>query len=979
VVIIFLFFGYVSHIQSQNILVDGNLGSDTSWTVYHALPAHSTYEFNYTIAAPKYGKNGCLRLTSAVKSNTLFWQKISLVAGKKYIADGAVKTNGLDSFLCEYYLSTEAPIDGADYSSSSNAVLGLSTWKGCGPNLDTLMSAAACAGTKSYTCPGTAGTKVDAYFAMKVVTDDSTLASEVLMDEVSVSLFNDSTLLSATNGIIDPAAFKITWINPTITVDAFKSGLTAASTATFEVLGLLGHNVIPNQQSTIVSDTMVVKVVGTNGTSIYSLKLRPLESMNDILSAVAGTIDTTNAKILDFPTNVTVVQFRTSLVVSKYATFKVLYINGLVPTDRVIVNGNIKVEVTSKLGTKKTYTIVPGTIPMPIDTITDSTGTFSIIKNKILRIEGNSVIHITNAKNPLPGTVLNLISTNCWVYFDSIRPVAFRDKFLTQILVNGAAPVANVQMRLVQYLNGCVLISQASSYKPLEIFAGENLTGRSMTLSILTYYKTAQLGTMNDSTKSFVLKKGYMATFAQTDVGGGYSKVYIADKNDVIINKLPIGLYGSVSFIRVMPWRWVTKKGWCGGDKDGAGRSASDTLNCSWRYNWDSEGVSGGTLNVEYIPMRKKTWIPFEDINGATNTTHVLSFNEPDQANQADMTVAEAIAQYPRFLESGLRLGSPAPTDGGPASWLFPFIKKCDSLNYRVDFVAVHMYQACRTASTFYSWLKWIHDETKRPIWVTEWNNGANWTDASCFPDYATNAARIADFIYMMDTTSFVERYSVYNWVGDTRKMFYTDYVTLTPAGIKYRDKVSPMAFNSAAAYSPAYFMETLPPVNPSPADKITGIGLDTVLTWANGSPKVPVINYKVYFGTTNPPTTLVAQSPETKYDPGTLLPYKIYYWKVIAETMFGEKAGPVWRFLTSPVSVDEVNTMDNIGVSPNPVSETLNITGIQTNETAEIYNIMGTKVFSGVVNQAIDVSYLPKGMYILKIKGYNPINFIKE
>jgi M6 family metalloprotease-like protein len=171
------------------------------------------------------------------------------------------------------------------------------------------------------------------------------------------------------------------------------------------------------------------------------------------------------------------------------------------------------------------------------------------------------------------------------------------------------------------------------------------------------------------------------------------------------------------------------------------------------------------------------------------------------------------------------------------------------------------------------------------------------------------------------------------------------------------------------------------PPVNPMPADKTTGIGIDTVLAWENGSPTIPVINYKVYFGTATNPTTLVAQTTEAKFDPGTLLSYKIYYWKVNAVTSYGEAEGPIWRFLTSKVtSVEEdISNSDKINISPNPVQESLNITGIQPKETAEIYNLLGTRVFAGQVYQTLNVSYLPKGMYILKIKGYSPISFIKE
>ena len=146
-----------------------------------------------------------------------------------------------------------------------------------------------------------------------------------------------------------------------------------------------------------------------------------------------------------------------------------------------------------------------------------------------------------------------------------------------------------------------------------------------------------------------------------------------------------------------------------------------------------------------------------------------------------------------------LRLGSPAGSDGG-LGWLYDFMDKADAAKLRVDFVAVHYYRAVgdpgdgkAAAAQFEGFLKGIHERTRRPIWVTEWNNGANWTGGRD-PDEKDQADAIKEMIKMLDKAPYVERYALYNWVEDGRMVQRKDG-SLTPAGEIYRDQVSPLAY----------------------------------------------------------------------------------------------------------------------------------------------------------------------------------------
>ncbi|SEW28247.1 Por secretion system C-terminal sorting domain-containing protein [Chitinophaga sp. YR573] len=779
-----------------------------------AFPA--AYQFNYTTQVPSAGNGGCLRVSSTQPANILFWQKVTLKAGKSYTVDGAVKIGNTASFWCELYLSTVAPSETTDYAPNSNGdvVRGFSTWVGCGPYTDGTFLNSSCSGKKIYTAPGADGSDVDVYFALKTGSSASPLPAplEVLADNLQVILLKDQLLLSTKEGKIDTVNFKVLHVSPSVTVENFRSGLDVAPTASMDIVGLTGGISIPGQDTTLISDTMAVKVTGLNGTTLYPISLRAVSTKDFISAVYIGAVDNAHAKVL-VPHNARVVQLSSAIKVAPHATFTIVDSSNTNAAVLSFVSNKMSVIVTAENGDTKTYRVKTLPHAMPVESQSGVTDSVPVICNKILTLSGNTTLTITAKEDPLRGSLLNLVSDNVWLYFPAIKPAVLNSTYLPQIVINGVAAVPDQNIRVEQYLQGSVVISQPAGYKPLEVFSGDGLTGTSMQPSLYTYYRSQELGVMNDTIRSFRLKKGYMATFAKDELGTGYSRVYVADKADIVIDTLPAGLYKQVSFIRVIPWRWVTKKGWT------SGLSSAEALNCSWQYDWNNEAVSAP--NVEYIPMRhNRYWNSYDNINNKKESTHALGFNEPDRTDQANMSVNDAIAAWPELLKSGLRLGSPAPSDGG-LEWLYQFIDKCDALNYRVDFVAMHWYLGGQSPQQFYNRLKAIHDRTGRPIWITEWNNGANWT--CCKPTYPQDAEAIAGFLHMLDTTSFVERYSLYEWVEDTRQMFYKSPTLLTPAGEVYRDKISPMAYNAAAAYSHPYAIPPVLPVEYAGA----GVGFD--------------------------------------------------------------------------------------------------------------------------------------------------------
>ncbi|MFC0877822.1 glycosyl hydrolase [Saccharicrinis sp. FJH2] len=415
--------------------------------------------------------------------------------------------------------------------------------------------------------------------------------------------------------------------------------------------------------------------------------------------------------------------------------------------------------------------------------------------------------HITNSKNALTNSTVDLTNVDAWLFFDNMRPADVVAKYRTSIKINGSTLTDGTNGRVAIYKLGTVIMPHGSGFKPLTVFTESDFGGEENSYAVQTYY--TNLGTFDNAIRSFKLKRGYMATFANTNDGSGYSRVFIADNRDLEIN-MPALLSGKVSFIRVFKHQWVTKKG-------KAGWSPED-INSTAYYDWNIGGNS--SYNYEYAAIRQNGgWPSWDAINNKPNISHLLGFNEPDRPDQANISFDAMIDQWPNFMKSGLRLGSPAwssewngaPDGGGN---LFDFIAKCDELNYRVDFVALHCYWA-KSAQQWYNDLKYIHDRTGRPIWITEWNNGANWTNES-WPagnrEYnPANAAKqlndMKAILQVLDTASFVERYFIYDWVQDCRAMVLNGGLTL--AGQYYYDNPSEIAFTHKNEVIPHWNAQT--------------------------------------------------------------------------------------------------------------------------------------------------------------------------
>ena len=332
---------------------------------------------------------------------------------------------------------------------------------------------------------------------------------------------------------------------------------------------------------------------------------------------------------------------------------------------------------------------------------------------------------------------------------------------------------------------------QSTTVYPLTIFQYAGQTGDEEGIVPRVVFSGDSIpGGMNDSFSSFHLLQGYMATFSENDDGTGFGFSYIARSSDIVAD-LPVRLANKVSFIRVLPVQNVMKKG-----VGNTNNVLIDSLNVSWFYDWGALDHSTPTREYAMMawgrsaannPSRVDAYIEKDTV------THLLSFNEPDNATQSNIPYTEAVSLHKLLLRTGYRMGSPAPEEGNADKWLLNFMNKAEQDTVKVDFIALHWYDWGNWTSThntspnpanvfnrFKNYLTRIYNLYKKPIWITEFNANRNTT-----PE--THARFMELALPWLDAQPFIERYAYF--FPPTVPAMEND--TLTEVGRIYRDHVS--------------------------------------------------------------------------------------------------------------------------------------------------------------------------------------------
>ena len=657
-------------------------------------------------------------------------------------------------------------------------------------------------------------------------------------------------------------------------------------------------------------------------------------------------------------------------------------------------------------------------------------------------INENGYLHLA-VTTPLQGEVqIKLNSGLGWVRTENLRGNSVQANHLNQISVNNQPAVYETNLRLDNYyFKGTVIRSNAST-TPIRLYENTNLQGDFADLSVNLVHSAGNIPNgMNNNAASFILKKGFMATLSANADGTGKSKNYIASEQDLVINALPEYLINQVSFVRVMPWNWVSKKG----------RTGSDTeLNNTWQYQWNNTGNS--SVLLEYAPM---AWgaggadsdADVELYKSKYKSQHVMGFNESDNCNDqsgqfnnlCDTDVA--VNLYRTLMKTGLRMVSPSCRENAPFDWLKEFTAKANALDIRMDVIAVHWYDwgsnpqnspnasAQQVFNRFKTYLTNVHNLHGLPIWITEFNANPNRTTA-------VNLAFMQLALPYLETLDYVERYVWYQPNSGVADYYNNAGTALTNMGTFYQNQVStksiPEATWQANSTLDSYY--NIVGNNPNNLLDNADFELGNLTAWFGENIDI-LTNANVYQGTTsgrilaNPGYIyhLVPVEPSQDYDLSFFCRWFVAPTETMAVQILNASNDAViatqmmnmnttWNEVNFSFSIPanvqaikiyiekgqqpgwfidnvvlqkndtlniESNDLISSDIYPNPSSDDFHLKSNQWNNNYENYRMQGQLILKksdlNAQETQIDLSGQPKGIYILKMQSANKMETVNK
>ncbi|TRZ42850.1 glycosyl hydrolase [Robertkochia solimangrovi] len=230
-----------------------------------------------------------------------------------------------------------------------------------------------------------------------------------------------------------------------------------------------------------------------------------------------------------------------------------------------------------------------------------------------------------------------------------------------------------------------------------------------------------------------------------------------------------------------------------------------------WYYSWTPRRDASIPENVQFVPMFwGKEMTNTENVNYVRGlaeegkVAYLMGFNEPDNAEQANMTVQRALDLWPLLEQVGVPLVSPC-TVHFDNDWMKEFMYRAEQLNYRIDYFAMHWY-ADIDPKFFINDVKRAYEMYKKPIWITEFAVG-DW-DATNINNNKYSSSDILEFMEAvlpaLDTMPYVERYAWFNSDPEDpnlgRSVLYDENEGLTILGEFYATH-EPNAFITQGRY----------------------------------------------------------------------------------------------------------------------------------------------------------------------------------
>ena len=390
----------------------------------------------------------------------------------------------------------------------------------------------------------------------------------------------------------------------------------------------------------------------------------------------------------------------------------------------------------------------------------------------------SSYLNLENSYPLEDGLLITFESNKSWIRLFNLDPSSayyyYHDNFIQE---NQLLSYPD-NLRIDNYYNGSIIRPHNDNSSYLTVFSENNFNGEFGNIFNNDVFQDESIPNgLNNEISSFILKKGFMATFAENNDGTGNSKVFIASEDDILIDELSEYLDNKISFIRVLPWNWVSKKGTAGDIQ---------YMNNDWFYKWSNNGDSD--LDREYTPMAWGKGAADDDndieiIKNKYKSTHLLAFNEPDDCNgqsgqYGNMCVVDtSLTYYKNLLKSGLRMVSPACRQGAVFNWLDEFNSKAIEENIRIDVIAVHWYDWASNPENspnanpqdvfnrFVNYLDSVYEMYGLPIWITEFN-------ANRYRNEWVHRQFLQLALPFLEETDYIERYSFFPPTTEVANLF---------------------------------------------------------------------------------------------------------------------------------------------------------------------------------------------------------------
>lgn len=427
-------------------------------------------------------------------------------------------------------------------------------------------------------------------------------------------------------------------------------------------------------------------------------------------------------------------------------------------------------------------------------------GIYGKFKDMDVAISGSAEIHLTDTP-PFENASINILGNEALLFFDCIKPSVVEADYLKYIAIDGEAADINKNVRVELYRNGAVIIPHG--YKELSdaltVYSEPDCAGAERKFAV--HEKDGDLGSFDNNIRSFRLKRGFQVCFANNPDGTGHSRIYIADKDELVVNELPDGFVTKdgtgrsfISFVKVERHHWTEKK---------IANSIYEAplMNASSYFNYFLSEKDYGATDYECVyncenNSREHT---AKEVRDLTRISVIMGDYLPDFSTFPETTSPEqAVRSWPGMFTAGVRTGAPS---GYEKTWNKRFFEMIDSLNYRVDFARLyHKFKNSEELESDIDYLLSVGN--KRPVWINEITfAGEPFTDT--YSQDATTEEEIfsqsADLLkqtlQIFDRNPKIERFRIAGLKKDD------DLTVLTPLGEVYRDFETGMSFSAANQY----------------------------------------------------------------------------------------------------------------------------------------------------------------------------------